>query len=92
MHEEQCSYWIWGSGDYRKIQCSKKPKVYRNGKWYCTIHDPEYIAAKQAKRDAARKAKRFLDDTKIRRLKAQDHYCANLSVEFMENNQSEAVE
>lgn len=30
-------------------RCSKPPKVNREGRWYCTIHDPEYVSPKRKK-------------------------------------------
>jgi hypothetical protein len=32
--------------------CSKTGKVERDGKWYCGVHDPETVAARNAKRTA----------------------------------------
>lgn len=32
--------------------CSNKAKVERDGKFYCGVHDPERLKAKQAARDA----------------------------------------
>jgi len=32
--------------------CTKKPVVERDGKWYCKIHDPEYVEARRAKQSA----------------------------------------
>ncbi|KKN71835.1 hypothetical protein LCGC14_0416890 [marine sediment metagenome] len=49
----QCSTRVWIS-DWDKAQCSKKAVVKRDGKWYCKIHDPEYIKAKEDKRQARR--------------------------------------
>jgi len=48
--EEQCSVKIY---DRRMgaCQCQKKAKVVRDGKPYCTIHDPEYIKRKQEKQN-----------------------------------------
>ena len=44
--------------------CEKRSKVERDGKAYCTIHDPEYIKAK----DAVRNAKWKADDIAQQRL------------------------
>ncbi len=38
----------WGS--FYPHQCEKTAVVERNGKWYCKIHDPEYIKVKDAER------------------------------------------
>jgi len=34
---------------WRFGQCSRKAIVERDGKWYCKIHDPEYIKTKDEK-------------------------------------------
>lgn len=33
-------------------RCLKPAKVQRDGKWFCTIHDPERVKSRQAKREA----------------------------------------
>ncbi len=40
--------WAWQNAH----QCGNKAIVSREGKNYCRIHDPEYIKAKQAEREA----------------------------------------
>jgi len=37
---------------WRFGQCSRKAIVERDGKWYCKIHDPEYIKTKDEEREA----------------------------------------
>ena len=56
--KHQCSerYESGGLGSMRS--CQIPAIVKRNGKWYCKIHDPEYIKAKAEKRDAEWDAKR----------------------------------
>ena len=39
-------------GFLNRHQCEKKVKVTRDGKSYCKIHDPEYIAAQKKTREA----------------------------------------
>jgi hypothetical protein len=58
--------WGW----LHKVQCSKAAKVERDGKHYCTIHDPEYKAAKDKERQAAWDAKwvRQVEDSERRGL------------------------
>ncbi len=55
--EHECSVMVspndrWGA--FHQSRCQKKAVVERDGKWYCKIHDPEYIKQK----DTERKAKR----------------------------------
>ena len=33
--------------NFYSSQCQKTAKVERNGKWYCGIHDPEKVKARQ---------------------------------------------
>jgi hypothetical protein len=63
-NEERCSERVCGSGSWGAFhmhQCSKKATIERNGKKFCTIHDPErekaIRAKKQAEYDAASKAR-----------------------------------
>jgi uncharacterized Zn finger protein (UPF0148 family) len=55
MEKKQCSVMIhkadgtWAGGYY---QCKRAATVERNGKPYCSTHDPEAKAAKQAERDS----------------------------------------
>jgi hypothetical protein len=44
----QCSVKVYGDWLVTP-NCQKPATVERDGKLYCTIHDPEYIKAKQAK-------------------------------------------
>ena len=53
LNENQCCVKVspndrWGA--FHSYQCSKKAVVNREGKFYCKIHDPEYIKAKSQKR------------------------------------------
>ena len=45
-----------GTRGFYSHQCTKKPKVERGGKKYCTIHDPEYIKTKNEKDRKMREA------------------------------------
>lgn len=45
----QCHQRVWGER-VDSWCCQKKAVVQRNGKNYCKIHDPEYIAAKDKAR------------------------------------------
>ena len=47
--EEQCSREVADSVSLHYYPCRRKAKVERDGKPYCTIHDPEYIKAKREK-------------------------------------------
>jgi len=42
----------WGA--FHQYQCTKKAVVERDGKWYCKIHDPEYIKQKDVEREEKR--------------------------------------
>ena len=51
MENKQCSAKVWDYTGFHQNQCSKKAKVERDCKYYCTIHDPEYIKEKARKSD-----------------------------------------
>lgn len=59
----QCSEWVFSGArlDVRGHQCVKPFAVERDGKLYCKIHDPEYVARKRAEQDARWKAKSDAD-------------------------------
>jgi uncharacterized Zn finger protein (UPF0148 family) len=57
MEDKRCSVMIWDSGGWHRYQCTKHVKVERDGKFYCAIHDPEYIKLKDAKLKAKRQEK-----------------------------------
>ena len=49
MDRQQCSVKVSGEGQwgaFHQHQCWKQATVERDGKWYCSIHDPEYIKTK----------------------------------------------
>ena len=53
----QCSVHISDSTGFYPTPCAKPAKVERGGKWFCTIHDPEYINRKKIERTAKYEAK-----------------------------------
>lgn len=57
LRPEGCQDWVYSRDTWHSYQCQKAPKVVRDGKNYCTIHDPEYLAKKEEKRRAAHKSK-----------------------------------
>jgi len=50
MTKARCATTVYGSGNFGGWPCIKPVKVERNGMMYCTIHDPEYVKAKNDKR------------------------------------------
>lgn len=77
---ERCSEHVY-TGTWGGSSCSLKAKVERDGKGYCTIHDPVRRAEKRAERDrkweeaaAARKAER-------ERVKREPHICNTCGME-----------
>lgn len=53
-----CSARIYGTGKtFRGSPCSKPAKVERDGKHYCTFHDPERVNARRAAKRAAMQAR-----------------------------------
>lgn len=56
----QCCKKMWDRiGSY---PCSKPAKIERDGKWYCTVHDPERVKQKEA----IRRAKWGVDEARSR--------------------------
>ena len=56
---DKCSVKVSGVGQwgaFNQHKCEKPAVVEHGGKWYCRIHDPEYIKGKDAEREAKRKA------------------------------------
>ena len=51
MEKVKCSEKVWRDS-WHTGQCSRPATVTRDGKPYCTIHDPEYIKQKEAKHKA----------------------------------------
>ena len=77
MAETQCSAQVIYDSWCHTHQCEKRAKVTRNGKPYCTIHDPEYIAKKDAEgtakyyaKSTSERAKRELVSTAVSACKA----------------------
>ena len=68
--QERCSARILDSGGWHHYQCQKKATVERDGKLYCTIHDPEYIKAKREKQEAEWEAERIRKNAQWARQKA----------------------
>jgi hypothetical protein len=53
MEQQKCSATVYPNdkwGAFHPHQCEKGAVVQRNGKWYCKIHDPEYIEKKQVEK------------------------------------------
>ena len=65
----RCSAMVSDSGGWHHYQCAKPAKVERDGKWYCKIHDPEYIASKQQKHEEKYELE-FKERIKVIRLNA----------------------
>jgi uncharacterized Zn finger protein (UPF0148 family) len=49
----ECCARVWQAYSFRSVPCTKLPKVERDGKWFCTIHDP----VRNEERNKAREAK-----------------------------------
>ncbi len=47
--DKQCETRIWGER-VQSWQCHKRAIIERDGKWYCKIHDPEYVKQKNMKK------------------------------------------
>jgi hypothetical protein len=56
----RCVVGVWSQGGWRKYQCHFKGKVEREGKLYCTIHDPERVKEKDKERTEKWDAERVI--------------------------------
>lgn len=54
MENQVCCINVGDGTGWHSYPCQRKVKVIRDGKAYCTIHDPEYIKRKDAERWAKR--------------------------------------
>ncbi len=52
LNPNGCQTRVYGNRDVFGHQCNNKVVVTRDGKFYCRIHDPEYIKQKDATRRA----------------------------------------
>lgn len=52
MNEQPCFEKVAAAGGFNFHNCSRKVAVVRDGKSYCKIHDPVYVAEKWAKKHA----------------------------------------
>jgi hypothetical protein len=69
----KCCGKTWPAGSYRSVGCRNSGKVERNGQWYCGMHDPVAIEAKNEARnkkysekwDASHKAQKAAADKRV---------------------------
>lgn len=75
-------------GWFRSMPCSRKAKVQRDGKGYCTQHDPVAIAQRRKERDERFNKEWAAKDKQNRYQTAAIRACreAGLSVEALESN------
>jgi hypothetical protein len=57
--------------------------VERDGQWYCRQHDPEAVAARRAKADAAYQARSDAEDERFRRRAAEAAACRGVATEHL---------
>lgn len=79
-----------GYGLFRH-HCYLPFKVERDGKDYCTIHDPEYVKAKNAKLQVKWDAKHAVDDARWAWQAARDKAVAGLTLEELQQVTPEMI-
>jgi len=85
--ENRCAGYI-SQGRMGIAHCTHKPKVERNGKWYCGVHDPEKPLTKsQIKSNERYESKRLW----YARRDLESRACANLTNEQLEKMIKEVV-
>lgn len=57
----RCSETVYGNV-FRGHQCTREGKVERDGRWFCSQHDPERARARGAAKAAERQARQAQDD------------------------------
>ena len=79
-NKQQCATRIYGQrgGDY---PCQKPAKIEREGKWYCKVHDPEYIKEKREKWKTDFDKKFAEDSLRWDRTDAMRRACEGLTTE-----------
>jgi len=92
-----CGYKWDGSSEW--ITCHKTAKYNWAGKWYCGIHDPVKVKAREKKRNEKWEEK-YSEQKRIREIervereknnrikKAMEHFCERLTLEFMETHKA----
>jgi len=53
----RCEATVSDQTGWHRLRCSRKGRVERDGHWYCKVHDPEYIKAKDEERTKKYNAK-----------------------------------
>jgi len=79
--ENKCSGYV-SLGRMGIGHCHNKPKVERNGKWYCGVHDPEKPLTKSQIASNERYRKRGL---MYERRELEKSACANLTNEQLKD-------
>lgn len=79
-----CSVSVPGPGGWFRSTCSRKAKLERGGKPYCTQHDPEHVAAKRTAQRARSKAEGDARKVIYRRRAAEKHACEGIPTEALE--------
>lgn len=84
---EQCQYRVYGDRG-QSWQCQKKAVVERDGKFYCKIHSPEYIAEKKRKWNESYDRERAENEKRWHRKEVIREVCEPFTTEWLEANAS----
>ncbi len=88
--EDQCSTMVSGSGSwgsFHQHHCHKQATIQRDGKWYCKIHDPEYIKEKNKVSTA-----KHNEQWRKRRIELSGHRLLRACKEALEASHNPTVE
>ncbi|MFX0084263.1 MAG: hypothetical protein ACFFAU_01215 [Candidatus Hodarchaeota archaeon] len=83
MDEKRCSAQV-SSDSWHFRSCYRKAVVKRDGKWYCKIHDPEYIQKKCDKRQKEYEYELRIRKERNRRIVAMELYFKGKSTDEIE--------
>lgn len=82
---EQCAERVYRGGGWHSVQCSRKAKVTRDGKGYCTQHDPVRVAQKRKDETAKWKAESATRNAERHRRDLERQACEGISNEALDD-------
>ena len=80
---QRCSEQV-SSDAWHFHQCSRKVVVERDGKFYCKIHDPEYVKNKRDRKQKEYDDKWARRNKRFHRVQVMEEYFAIVSTEKIE--------
>jgi len=82
---KKCQGRVLGSGGWHSYQCGNKPKVERDGKLYCGVHDPIRLQKKREEKQKEWKEEYRKKEAIWDRRRIMEKYFEGVSTEEIEN-------